>query len=139
MAEEKEGGDREETLVELGSRFLKKLGELVTDLEGSEDLHEDIDNAYIEKLKHYVLQWDQVDFNDLVNAISICTDLESDIDDLKNDVENLRDDEELKSEVSANSQAIEGITEDINGLDRRLVNIEKLYNIVRLALCNDGD
>ncbi len=141
------GGDREETLVELGSRFLKRLGEMVKDIEESPDLHEDIDDAYIEKLKHYIHQWDQIDFNDLTDAIARSSELEGEIDNvkidldiLKREVEDLDDIGEhqefadLKMEVSENSQSIESITEDVSGLDRRFVKIEKIYNIIKLAL-----
>ena len=88
----KEGdeNEREESLVELGSRFLKRLGELVKEIEGSPDLHEDIDDAYIEKLKHYVHQWDQIDFNDLTDAVSNYSNLDGEIDDVKSDVELLK-------------------------------------------------
>jgi len=156
---EENTNDREETLVELGSRFLKKLGQMVKDIEETQDLHEDIDDAYIEKLKHYVHEWDQIDFQDLTNAVSSCLDFENDIDevksdlgslsaefedlksdtgDLKNDVENLQqDDEDLKSEVAANTAAVEDYRSEITTLDRRLANIERIFNALKLALSND--
>ena len=155
---EEKTDDREETLVELGSRFLKRLGQMVKDIEETQDLHEDIDDAYIEKLKHYVHEWDQIDFQDLTNAVSSCLDFGNDIDDLKNDIGNLAEefeevrsdtgdlkndieslqfDENLRSEVAVNTAAVEDYRSEITALDRRLANIERIFNAVKLVLSND--
>lgn len=135
---------KEETLVELGSRFITTLLDTIKRVEGSPDLHEDIDDAFIEKIKRYVREWDQVDFNDLTDAVARSTELEGEVDDLRSDIDVLKDleneeFEDLKSEVGVNTQSIEDFGEEIRGLDRRLAKMEKLYNAVKLAVSNDGE